>query len=73
MSKLKDRLVIVTGAAQGMGRAIAVEAARQGAAWATLADIPENERVAPLPLKSTLPARKRSLGPILRSENRFPI
>jgi NAD(P)-dependent dehydrogenase (short-subunit alcohol dehydrogenase family) len=35
---LLDRIVIVTGAAQGMGRAIAVEAARQGAAWVTVAD-----------------------------------
>ncbi|CAB5301202.1 3-ketoacyl-ACP reductase [Burkholderia multivorans] len=41
MSKLTERVVIVTGAAQGMGRAIAVEAARQGAAWVTLADINE--------------------------------
>ncbi|SEQ95611.1 NAD(P)-dependent dehydrogenase, short-chain alcohol dehydrogenase family [Faunimonas pinastri] len=39
MSQLKDRIVIVTGAAQGMGRAIAVEAAKQGAAWVTLADV----------------------------------
>ncbi|WP_028205144.1 SDR family NAD(P)-dependent oxidoreductase [Paraburkholderia nodosa] len=39
MNKLKDRIVIVTGAAQGMGRAIAVEAAREGAAWVTLADL----------------------------------
>lgn len=43
LSKLKDRLVIVTGAAQGMGRAIVVEAARQGAAWVTIADIQQNE------------------------------
>lgn len=42
MSKLKDRLVIVTVAAPGTGRAIAVEAARQGAAWVTLADIQED-------------------------------
>lgn len=39
MNKLKDRILIVTGAAQGMGRAIAIEAARQGAAWVTLADV----------------------------------
>jgi NAD(P)-dependent dehydrogenase (short-subunit alcohol dehydrogenase family) len=36
---LKGRIVIVTGGAQGMGRAIAVEAARQGAAWVTVADL----------------------------------
>jgi NAD(P)-dependent dehydrogenase (short-subunit alcohol dehydrogenase family) len=36
---LKDRIVIVTGAAQGIGRAIAVEAARQKAAWVTVADV----------------------------------
>ncbi len=39
MNQLKDRIVIVTGSAQGMGLAIAVEAARQGAAWVTLADV----------------------------------
>jgi NAD(P)-dependent dehydrogenase (short-subunit alcohol dehydrogenase family) len=43
VSKLKDRIVIVTGAAQGMGRAIAIEAARQGAAWVTLADVQEDK------------------------------
>ena len=37
--KLAERVVIVTGAAQGMGRAIAIEAARQGAAFVTIADI----------------------------------
>lgn len=42
MSKLKDRIVIVTGAAQGMGRAIAIEAAREGASWVTLADVKED-------------------------------
>jgi NAD(P)-dependent dehydrogenase (short-subunit alcohol dehydrogenase family) len=40
--KLKDRVVVVTGAAQGMGRAIAIEAARQGAAWVTLADVQDD-------------------------------
>ncbi|MBD1551435.1 SDR family NAD(P)-dependent oxidoreductase [Pseudomonas typographi] len=39
MSSLEDRIVIVTGAAQGLGQAIAVEAAKQGAAWVTLADL----------------------------------
>ncbi|HEM7838862.1 SDR family oxidoreductase [Burkholderia multivorans] len=43
MGKLKDRIVIVTGAAQGMGRAIAIEAAKEGAAWVTLADLNEEK------------------------------
>src|ERR1700678_321790 len=38
MSRLDDCVVIVTGAAQGVGRAIAVEAARRGAAWVSVAD-----------------------------------
>lgn len=46
MSKLRNRVVIVTGAAQGMGRAIAIEAARQGAAWVTVADLQEDKGVA---------------------------
>lgn len=41
--RLKDRIVIVTGGAQGMGRAIAVQAAREGAAWVTIADIKQGE------------------------------
>lgn len=36
---MKDKRVLVTGAAQGMGREIAVTAARQGAAYVTVADI----------------------------------
>ncbi|MDE1190965.1 MAG: glucose 1-dehydrogenase [Arachidicoccus sp.] len=39
MKKLQDKIVIVTGAAQGMGKAIAIEAAKNGAAWITVADI----------------------------------
>jgi NAD(P)-dependent dehydrogenase (short-subunit alcohol dehydrogenase family) len=39
MKPLEDRIVIVTGAAQGLGAAIATELARQGAAWITIADI----------------------------------
>jgi NAD(P)-dependent dehydrogenase (short-subunit alcohol dehydrogenase family) len=38
MRGLNERVVLVTGAAQGLGRAIAIEAARQGAAWVTIAD-----------------------------------
>jgi NAD(P)-dependent dehydrogenase (short-subunit alcohol dehydrogenase family) len=41
--KLKERVVVITGAAQGMGRAIAIEAAREGAAWVTVADIKEDQ------------------------------
>lgn len=40
-ARLSDRKIIVTGAAQGMGRAIAVQAAREGAAFVTIADIKE--------------------------------
>lgn len=36
---LSEKRVLVTGAAQGMGREIAVEAARQGAEYVTVADI----------------------------------
>jgi NAD(P)-dependent dehydrogenase (short-subunit alcohol dehydrogenase family) len=39
MSGLAGKRVLVTGAAQGMGRAIAVEAARQGAEAVSVADI----------------------------------
>ena len=39
MSSLDGKIVIVTGAAQGMGQSIAVQAAREGASWITLADI----------------------------------
>lgn len=41
MGKLDGRSILVTGAAQGMGRAIAIRAAEEGAAWVTLADIQE--------------------------------
>jgi NAD(P)-dependent dehydrogenase (short-subunit alcohol dehydrogenase family) len=43
MKTLQDRIVIVTGAAQGMGSAIAIEAARQGASWVTVADIQDEK------------------------------
>ena len=46
MKNLIDKIIIVTGASQGMGRAIAVQAARKGAAWVTLADIKDGESVA---------------------------
>ena len=36
---LDGKRVLVTGAAQGMGRAIAVECARQGAAAVTVVDV----------------------------------
>lgn len=41
--RLSGRIVIVTGAAQGMGRAIAIRAAQEGAAFVTIADIKEQE------------------------------
>ncbi|MCB1667194.1 MAG: glucose 1-dehydrogenase [Pseudomonadales bacterium] len=43
MGKLANKKVLVTGAAQGMGRAIAVAAANEGASWVILADINEIE------------------------------
>lgn len=43
MGTLEQRRIIVTGAAQGMGRAIAIEVARRGAAWVVLADIRKDE------------------------------
>ncbi|AKH70337.1 dehydrogenase of unknown specificity, short-chain alcohol dehydrogenase like [Spongiibacter sp. IMCC21906] len=42
MGKLSNRKVIVTGAAQGMGRAIAIEAAREGASFVTIVDIKDS-------------------------------
>jgi NAD(P)-dependent dehydrogenase (short-subunit alcohol dehydrogenase family) len=41
--RLEGRSILVTGAAQGMGKAIAVRAAREGAVSVTLADIKEAE------------------------------
>lgn len=38
-SQLADKRILVTGAAQGMGRAIAVECARQGAEAVTIVDV----------------------------------
>ncbi|HSV83142.1 MAG TPA: glucose 1-dehydrogenase [Ramlibacter sp.] len=46
MRRLEGKVVIVTGAAQGMGRAIALEAARAGAAWVTLVDVQDAEAAA---------------------------
>lgn len=46
MSSLAGKILIVTGASQGMGRSIAIEAARKGAAWVTLADVKDGEEVA---------------------------
>lgn len=43
MKRLEGRSVLVTGAAQGMGKAIALRAAREGAAAVTLADVKEAE------------------------------
>ena len=43
MKRLEGRSVLVTGAAQGMGKAIALRAAREGAAAVTLADIKDAE------------------------------
>lgn len=43
MSGLTGKRVLVTGAAQGMGRAIAVECARQGAEAITVADVRAEE------------------------------
>lgn len=40
--RLSGRSVIVTGAAQGMGRAIAIRAAEEGACWVALADVKQD-------------------------------
>lgn len=42
MSDLSGKRVVVTGAAQGMGRAIAIECARQGAEAVTVVDVSEH-------------------------------
>ncbi len=42
MSRLEGKRVVVTGAAQGMGRAIALECAREGAAAVTVVDLSED-------------------------------
>src|SRR5260221_5599529 len=41
MGRLDQGIVLVTGADQGLGQAIAVEAALEGAAWVTVADTQE--------------------------------
>jgi NAD(P)-dependent dehydrogenase (short-subunit alcohol dehydrogenase family) len=41
-ARLAGRSVIVTGAAQGMGRAIALRAAEEGARWVALADVKQD-------------------------------
>lgn len=43
MKRLEGGSILVTGAAQGMGKAIALRAAREGAASVTLADIKQTE------------------------------
>jgi NAD(P)-dependent dehydrogenase (short-subunit alcohol dehydrogenase family) len=42
MGRLDERVVLVTGAAQGLGEAIALEAANQGAAWVGVVDQQES-------------------------------
>jgi NAD(P)-dependent dehydrogenase (short-subunit alcohol dehydrogenase family) len=46
MGRLDQRVVIVTGAAQGLGESIALEVARQGAAWVTVVDQQEDRGAA---------------------------
>jgi NAD(P)-dependent dehydrogenase (short-subunit alcohol dehydrogenase family) len=41
MGQMDERIVLVTGASQGLGEAIAIGVAREGAAWVTIADIQE--------------------------------
>jgi NAD(P)-dependent dehydrogenase (short-subunit alcohol dehydrogenase family) len=64
--KLQDRIVIVTGGAQGMGRAIAVEAAAQGAAWVTICDIKEAEGAESAALVEAQGAKARFIRTDLR-------
>ena len=46
MGRLDQRVVIVTGAAQGLGEAIALEVAREGASWVTVVDQQEERGTA---------------------------
>jgi NAD(P)-dependent dehydrogenase (short-subunit alcohol dehydrogenase family) len=66
MKPLEDRIVIVTGGAQGMGAAIAIEAAKQGAAWVTVADIQDAGEVVAEQVRQ-LGAQSRFIKTDLRS------
>lgn len=65
-ARLQDRIVIVTGAAQGMGRAIAEQAAREGAGWVTIADIKRDEGEAAAEVVRALGAKARFIHTDLR-------
>lgn len=65
--RLARRIVIVTGAAQGMGRAIAVRAAQEGATFVTIADIKDEAGEETAELVRQAGAKARFIKTDLRS------
>ena len=59
MTQIKDKVAIVTGAASGMGRALAVQLAERGAKAVVICDVNEEE------LAKTEEMVKRLLVPVL--------
>jgi len=67
MRRLEGRSILITGAAQGMGRAIALRAAREGARAVTLADVKEPEGLQAAREVEALGARASFVATDLRS------